>query len=392
MRRILCGVWAVVLWGLSLAAGPVLYGPWTGAPDSTGVTVTWVSAPSPAVVQYGPLSLYRQSGELPFSISYVPQTSGDKEIVHVRLVDLAPSTWYVYRLVFPDGQKTPIATFRTAPEPGEPVNFAVISDTQWQWTGFNRVQMVAEAMACDPLSFHFVVHCGDLVETPIPSHWEFFFHSTSPVLRWAPLLPVLGNHERDSLSYYQHFSLPPGGGRLGKRWWTLHWGDVVVVGLDSNAKTPKDYQDQVEWARASLSGPEPYKIVIFHHPVFSSDAMYGPGLEGLQKLWHPVFVELGVELVLSGHAHNYERIEQDGVTYLVVGGGGATLRPLSSSRVEGSVFGDDSHYFYLAVRADENGLSVRVMRVAELRGGTIVPKLGVLEEFFLPKAGRSDRI
>jgi hypothetical protein len=298
---------------------------------------------------------------------------------------LEAGTWYVYRVVFPDGKKTPIGTFRTAPEPGEPLSFAVIADTQWQWAEPNRVAMVAEAMALDPWAFHFVLHGGDLVETPIPSHWEFFFRSMAPILRWSPLLPVLGNHERDSLSYYQHFTLPPGGGRLGKRWWTLRWGDVIVVGLDSNAKRPQDYHEQVDWLRQNLSGPEPHKIVIFHHPVFSSDANYGPGSEGLQKLWHPVFVELGVDLVFNGHAHNYERIVRDGITYLVVGGGGANLYPLATPRVPGSQVGVENRHFYVAVRADGDGLHLRVMGVARVQEGKVIPDLTILDEFRLPR-------
>ena len=386
MRRVFICFLGVLLLGTTTLSSPLVYGPWTGAPDRTSITVSWFSSPpTAATIRYGPLSLYWMTGELPFSFSHAPQTSGEQEIVHVKLENLEPSTWYVYKLVFPTGEETPIGTFRTAPEPGEPVTFAVISDTQWQWTGVNRVQMVAEAMACDGVAFHFVLHGGDLVETPIPEHWRFFFTSLDPVLRWAPLIPVLGNHERDSLSYYQHFSLPPGGGRLGKRWWAFHWGDLVIVGLDSNAKTPRDYLEQLEWIRKNLSGQEPYKVVIFHHPVFSSDVHYGPGAEGLQKLWHPVFAELGVDLVFNGHAHNYERIVRDGVTYLVVGGGGANLYPLSPARLEGSVFGDDEHYFYVVVRADEDGLTVRVMKVAKLRAGEIIPELGVLEEFALPR-------
>jgi len=386
MRRVFLCFLGVLLLGTTTFSSLLVYGPWTGAPDRTSITVSWVSAPlAPATIQYGPLPLYRLTGELPFSFSYVPQNSEKQGIVHVKLENLEPSTWYVYKLVFPSGEETPIGTFRTAPEPSEPLTFAVISDTQWQWTGVNRIQKVAEAMACDRAAFHFVLHCGDLVETPTPEHWRFFFTSLEPILRWAPLIPVLGNHERDSLSYYQHFVLPPGGGRLGKRWWALHWGDVVVVGLDSNAKTPQDYREQLDWARNNLSGPEPYKIVVFHHPVFSSDAAYGPGSEGLQKLWHPVFAELGVDLVFNGHAHNYERIVRDGVTYLVVGGGGANLYSLSPTRVEGSLFGDNEHYFYVVVRADESGLTVRVMKVARLRAGEIIPELGILEEFTLPK-------
>jgi len=373
------------LLGSLALGGPLLYGPWTGAPEPTAITVSWVASPSsPVRLEYSPLSDYLRTGELVWAAFYTPAHTTDKEIVHLRLTELSPSTWYAYRLVFPD-ETTAVGTFATAALPGEPVMFGVISDTQWQWEGLNRVELVATAMSLDPWPFHFVLHAGDLVETPIPSHWEFFFRSMAPILRWSPFLPVLGNHERDSLSYYQHFVLPPGGGKQGKRWWALHYGDVVVVGLDSNARSPQDYHDQLAWARAHLSGPEPHKIVIFHHPIFSSDAAYGPGSEGLQKLWHPVFAELGVDLVFSGHAHNYERIERDGVTYLVVGGGGANLYRLAARRVEGSVVGVEGWHFYVAVRASTEGIEVRVMGVGELRGGEVTSRTKVLDAFNLPR-------
>ncbi len=381
MRTILVGL----LWGALAFASPLLYGPWTGAPELTSVTISWVAAPaSPAHIEYGPLTDYVRTGTFSLSAWYTPPSAKEKEIVHFHLTDLSPSTWYVYRLRFPDGTVTSLGTFRTAAHRGEPVAFGVLADTQWQWTGPNRVELVALAMSLDPWAFHFVLHAGDLVESPVPSHWEFFFRSMAPILRWTPFLPVLGNHERDSLSYYQHFQLPPGGGKQGKRWWALHYGDVVVVGLDSNARSPQDYHDQLAWARAHLSGPEPHKIVVFHHPVFSSDASYGPGAEGLQKLWHPAFAELGVDLVCNGHAHNYERIERDGVTYLVVGGGGANLYPLSPQRVGGSVVGVEGWHFYVAVRADIEGITVRVIGVAAVHAGQVSPRVQILDAFFLP--------
>ncbi|MCX7750929.1 MAG: metallophosphoesterase family protein [Candidatus Bipolaricaulota bacterium] len=374
-----------LLLGVLLGWGsPLRYGPWTGAPEARAVTVSWVASPaSPAAVEYGPLRRGWPLDLFPLWARYVPAQTADWGIAHVRLEGLEPGTWYTYRVVFLDGSRSPVGTFRTAPYPGEPVTFAVLSDTQWQWTGPNRVRMVAEALGRASFAFHFVLHGGDLVETPIPSHWEFFFSSLAPVLRWAPILPVLGNHERDSISYYEHFALPPGGGRLGKRWWTLRWGDVVVVGLDSNARSPRDYLDQAEWLRASLSGPEPHRFVVFHHPVFSSDRSYGPGSEGLQALWHPLFVELGVDLVFTGHAHNYERIERDGVTYLVCGGGGANLYPLGS-RVPGSVAGSDEYLFYVPVRAGGGGVAVEGVGVARVGEGGPVPGRWVIDAFVRP--------
>ncbi len=383
MRKLWVVVWVWILAGCAGAA-PLLYGPWTGAPTATTITISWAWAtPAPVTVRFGPLAEYFASEQLNWTLSYEP--SPEEKIAHVTLEGLEPGTWYAYRLCFADGACTAAGAFKTAPEPGEPVRFAVLGDTQWQWEGINRVELVAWSMVCDPWPFHFVLHAGDLVETPIPSHWRFFFSSMAPILRWAPLVPVLGNHERDSLTYYQHFTLPPGGGRMDKRWWVLRYGDVVVVGLDSNLRKLQDYNDQLEWLRANLSGPEPHKIVIFHHPVFSSDASYGPGTEGLQKVWHPLFVELGVDLVFSGHAHNYERIERDGVTYVVVGLGGANLYALARPRVEGSIVGVEGWYGYAAVEATAEEIHVRVMGVAQLRAGQLLPQVRVLDEFSLPK-------
>lgn len=380
MRRALVGLWVVSVWA---AGASVLYGPWTSGPSRDGVTISWAwGEASWAAVQFGKLPDYSLTGR--FEGMVVCQRSSSQEkLAHVRLADLVSDTWYVYRLCFEDGECTPIGAFRTLSGPGQAVRFGVVGDTQWQWQGVNRVELVAWSMVCDPWPFHFVVHLGDLVESPIPLHWQFFFRSMGPMLRWAPLVPVLGNHERDDLSYYEHFTLPPGGGRMGERWWVLRAGDLVLVGLDSNIRKLRDYDDQTTWLRENLSGPEKHKIVVFHHPVFSSDASYGPGTEGFQKVWHPLFVELGVDLVLNGHAHNYERIERDGVTYLVVGVGGANLYRLADLRVEGSLVGLEGWYGYAAVQADAEAIYVRVVGVAQLSDGRLLPHVLMLDEFWL---------
>ena len=366
---------------------PFLHGPYSGAPSATEATVSWTTAsPLPARVEYGPWEAFALSAALPSAQEHRPTGTSGRETVHLRLRGLEPGTRYAYRVVLETegaGLTSPVGTFTTPPAASDPVAFVVISDTQWQWDGVNRIQLVGDAVATDPTPFQFILHAGDLVESPIPRYWDHLFASLSGALLRAPFLPVLGNHERNSVTYYQSFDLPPGEGQAGKRWWTLRWGDTVVVGLDTNARRPQDYLDQIEWLRLSLSGPERYKFVVFHHPVFSSDAVYGPGSEGLQTLWHPVFVELGVDLVFSGHAHNYERIERDGVTYLVVGGGGANLYPLAPERVEGSRVGYDDHLFYLRVETDRDGIAVEVVGVAVQVGDEILPRRAILDAFTL---------
>jgi hypothetical protein len=75
--------------------------------------------------------------------------------------------------------------------------------------------------------------------------------------------------------------------------------------------------------------------------------------------YHPIFIEAGVDMVFNGHAHNYERIEKDGVVYLVLGGGGAVPRGLSPTRVECSVVAVENHNFYARVTGALGALLLR---------------------------------
>ena len=69
-----------------------------------------------------------------------------------------------------------------------------------------------------------------------------------------------------------------------------------------------------------------------------------------------IFVAYGVDLVLAGHDHNYERTHAiDGVTYVVSGAGGRGTRPVSNSSF--TAFSEQvSHFTYFI--ADENSLTM----------------------------------
>lgn len=313
-------------------------------------------------------------------------SDGRNTSTHATLGGLDPSENFVYRVVLiEDGRRTvsPTGAFSTAPGPGEPVSFAVLADTQQQLDGVSRLALVGDAIAADSMSFDFILHAGDVIESPVSTYWDDWFSSFSRMLQRAPFIPVLGNHEKDHRSYYEAFDLPPGAGKEDEQWWALHWGDVVVVGLDSNVSRVADYHAQQDWAREHLSGPEPHKFVIFHHPVFSSDAFHGSGYS-YDVIYHPIFVEHGVDIVFNGHAHNYERIERDGIVYLVVGGGGATPRLLAEEHVDGSAVATEGHHFYARVSTSSTGVSVDIVSVAkELQDGTCAKSGGLIDSVSL---------
>jgi len=386
--RTIVGILVLSILAFSATASPFVHGPYSGAPSVTSVVVSWQSStPLPARVEYDRLSDYESSGTLTGLLEISHGEADESLPVHVSLEDLGPDTEYVYRVVLktePEEFASPLGRFVTEPEPGQVVEFAVLADSQWQWEGPNRLEVVGDAIAADETPFDFILHAGDVVESPASNYWDHWFAAFDGMLLKAPFIPVLGNHEKNHRSYYDNFVLPPGAGKRNERWWALHWGDVVVVGLDTNVRQAADIMEQQEWARLHLSGPEPHKFVMFHHPVFSSDAFHGSGYS-YDIIYHPIFVESNVDIVINGHAHNYERIQRDGVTYLVIGGGGAVPRELADSLVEGSIIAVEGYNFYLRVQTSTDGINVETISVAQADEESFQPTDGrLLDSFSLP--------
>jgi acid phosphatase type 7 len=392
MKRL---VWLIVVAALALcgpaakAASPLVRGPYSGAPSADSVVISWVVEP-PLSARLEVVPVVPGAARAAETRTLV--TGAPAEDVHGQvdvLVDgLEPATAYVYRVVVQSGSEittSPVGHFKTAPLPEQTITFAVLADTQWQWEGANRLAVMGDAIAFDSArsgGFDFVLHAGDLVETPNAYYWPHWFASFEPMLLAAPFIPVLGNHEKNSVSYYNAFSHPAGAGQNDERWWTLHWGDTVVVGLDTSVTRADRILEQQAYAREQLSGSERWKFVIFHHPVFSSDAYYG-GDYSYDLIYHPIFVESGVDLVFNGHAHNYERVERDGVVYLVLGGGGAVPVELAATHVEGSVTAIEGRNFYARVAVTPSDVTVDVVSVAEATETTYALTPGELLDSFV---------
>jgi len=373
----------------TLGAEPFERGPYSGAPSASSVVISWVVSPSlPAKLEVSPVAADAPQAAFPRVLDIAAPAEDADGQVDVLVDGLAPATAYVYRVIVQSGSEiatSPIGRFETAPAPDETVTFAVLSDTQWQWDGANRLAVIGDAVAFDAArsgGFDFILHAGDLVETPNAAYWEPWFDSFETMFLAAPFVPVLGNHEKNSVSYYKAFAHPPGAGQGDERWWALHWGDVVVVGLDTSVSRADRILEQQAYARAELCSPERWKFVIFHHPVCSSDAYHGSGY-GYELIYHPIFVDAGVDIVFNGHAHNYERIEKDGIVYLVLGGGGAVPRELAPTRVEGSIVAIENHNFYARVTAAKSDITVNIVSVAEATETTFTPTSGELLDSFV---------
>lgn len=159
--------------------------------------------------------------------------------------------------------------------------------------------------------------------------------------------PVLGNHDYSDggglAAYLDYFALPgvgiAGSGRTThERYYDVVLGPVHVFALNSNGQEPDGItadSAQAQWLRDGLAAStSPWQIVMLHHSPFSS------GSHGSAPVLQWPFAAWGVDAVISGHDHDYERLEADGIPYVVTGLGGVSRYPLNVLDPHSQIFYD----------------------------------------------------
>ncbi len=210
-------------------------------------------------------------------------------------------------------------------------------------------EIVAGMMRTAPVA---VLHSGDLVEDGgDPAQWENFAAITGSLRALAPMLPARGNHDTGGTLFADFFSLP-----ASTLWFAADAGDAHVMVLDSLSSLDPG-SPQLLWLEAhlaSLGTSRPLRVALFHYPLFSTGRHGGDEL-GQRAALEPLFETYGVDLVVSGHDHDYERTVHDGVTYLVSGGGGAPLYSQETSSAESVTFASVHHFGVLFPTSSPGG-------------------------------------
>jgi predicted MPP superfamily phosphohydrolase len=173
--------------------------------------------------------------------------------------------------------------------------------------------------------FELALQLGDLAyDSGKPSEIQaYFFNVYAPMLKSSPVYPVAGNHDYatdDAQPFRQAFVLPQNGNR--ERWYSFDRGQVHFVALDTEQiSTP-----QADWLERDLrANQRPWTVVFGHRPPYSSGE-HGGSAE-YRQTFVPILERHHVDLVLSGHEHDYEHFKpQNGVVYVVSGGAGRETR------------------------------------------------------------------
>jgi 3',5'-cyclic AMP phosphodiesterase CpdA len=173
----------------------------------------------------------------------------------------------------------------------------------------------------------------------------------------------IGNHDEPFTINYPSLNMG------GQRYYTFVRNQVRFVVLDTNVMD----DEQLRWFEATLrSSDEPWKIVYFHHPLYSNAGRHG-GTADMRVLLEPLLVRYGVTVVFSGHDHIYERlVPQKGITYFVVGSGGKLRKgDLVPSSTTAAGFDRDQAFAIVEVAAEELYFQAIARTGATVDSGTI---------------------
>jgi hypothetical protein len=195
------------------------------------------------------------------------------------------------------------------------VRFAMIGDTG---TGSKQQQQIADLMKQyrDAFPFEFVLMMGDnLYGSETPADYKKKFQDVYQRLLddKVKFYASLGNHDQPNERFYEYFNMN------GKEYYRFTKGNVAFYALNSNYMDKK----QLEWLEGELAkDTSDWKIAFFHHPPYSSGGKHGSD-KSLREVVEPIFVKYGVNVVVAGHEHFYERLKpQKGIYYFITGAGG----------------------------------------------------------------------
>jgi hypothetical protein len=254
----------------------------------------------------------------------------------VTLHGLAPDTKHSY-VVRDNGRPiTRIEEFQTLPGPGSPrIEFNVVGDS-----GVDRRSSRSVRSRWIATGSLFGLRVGDIAN-PHGDEWELnskYFAVYKDFLRWGFDMVCIGNHDamtRHAAPYVSTFTLPQDYHSGTNRYYAFEAGPALFVALDDFSSPYGPDSRQIAWLEKTLAAStQPWKFAYMHKGPFSSGSKHG-GDPLARTIVAPIFERYGVDMVFSGHDHNYERtkpILESGpsghpVVYVISGGGGAILHP-----------------------------------------------------------------
>src|SRR2546425_460889 len=210
------------------------------------------------------------------------------------------------------------------------------------------------------------------------------FNMYPTMLRKSVLWPTFGNHDSNSADsssqsgpYYDIFTLPKSGEAGGvasgtEAYYSFNYANIHFVCLDSTDSNRSPSGAMLTWLKADLSAnTQQWLIAYWHHPPYSKgshDSDSESELQQMRQYANPILESHGVDLVLSGHSHAYER------SYLLNGHYGSSSTLTSAMIVDkgdGQVDGNGAYEKPVALTPNKGAVYTVAGSSGQTSGGAL---------------------
>ena len=305
----------------SLSAQSVVRGPYLqkGTPDS--LVLRWrTDSATDSVVRYG-MALGSLTGTI--------RRSGNRTEHEILITGLSSDKRYFYSIGNSAG---PLAGddasyfFQTAPLPGvdKSTRIWVTGDPGTGWSGARALRDKYKNYTGTRGTDLWLMLGDNAYPDGTDSEYQYALFDTYPeLLRQVVLWPAFGNHDDNSADsatqsgpYYNIFSLPAQGEAGGvisgtEAYYSFDYGNIHFVCLDSSDSNRSTDGPMLTWLEQDLAANDKkWLIAYWHHPPYSKgthDSDREANLIEMRQNALPILEAHGVDLVLTGHSHNYER-------------------------------------------------------------------------------------
>ena len=271
-----------------------------------------------------------------------------------------------------------------------------------------RQREVAEAMqrAFDQYDVRLIITGGDniyagnrILGLPIGAQgdedddWFFtFFQPYRYMINRVPVYPCIGNHDSgetedrddrdqllDNMYLRERFASDEGAGPASVDpglFYRVRYGrDIEFLCLDTSkegffsGKRLFEYPKHWAWLEAALASPGgvKWRLPFCHHPPFCAGPQHS-NTDGMDPLL-PLFASGGVRAVFSGHEHNFQHSQHEGIDYFVTGAGSKVRKgaPVHFERAHTTSWSDNAHFLLVTIAAD----TMTVRAIGELVDGEL---------------------
>jgi hypothetical protein len=267
--------------------------------------------------------------------------------------------------------------------------FLVYGDTRdhdprevWREHATEERQSVARRLAEEDPDF--VVSTGDLVRCGANrSEWTRFDEENTPIReRGTAFFPALGNHdylgeEKEALSnWFERFPHLD-----GRKWYDIRYRHLLIIVLDSNEENLADYEKalEVRWLkdtveRADADPDVRWIVLVSHHTAYTNAVLFSDSLWVQECFVANAKLSKKFRAYFAGHVHSYERFFEDGIHYVVSGGGGAPLNDVEGKKGKHKDLYDGPRRFHYLRVSVEKEVKVETIMLDEKGQWSVVDR------------------